>query len=275
MNDFQTDFLSRRKHYRERRNNVRKFFFFFFSVLFVFSVHFLLRLPSKKPLIIEIAKSYLSKDEYISQNISKQVAGKNFFFISPRVVTKNLILSSGLLKDVVVRKYLFPKLKLLIFVKEKQLWGKLITNNENYPIYITNEGNLVSGDYINLKLLPVDLTLVLCRNSKLLPEGVLLILKDVLDFFNTNLKIKINKFLVTDKNTLEIYTDNSITINAGYIDSNILKKITKLTEILTQIKKNSYLIQYINLSLENGAVIKKADDKKINKKSIKSFMILH
>ena len=136
MNDFQTDFLLRRKYYRERRNNVRKFFFFFFSFLFVFCVNFLLRLPSKKPLILEISKSYLLKDEYISQNISKQVAGKNFFFISPKVVTKNLLLSSGLLKDVVVRKYLFPELKLLIFVKEKQLWGKLITNNENHPTYI-------------------------------------------------------------------------------------------------------------------------------------------
>ena len=123
--------------------------------------------------------------------------------------------------------------------------------------------------------LPENLTLVFCNNKKLLTESVLLILKDVLDFFNTNLKIKIHKLLVTDKNILEIYTDNSITINAGYIDMNILKKITKLTEILNQIKKNSYLIQYINLSLENGAVIKKADDKKINKKPIKPFMILH
>jgi len=102
-----------------------------------------------------------------------------------------------------------------------------------------------------------------------------LILKDTLDFFNTRLKIKINKFLVTDRNTLEIYTDNFIKINAGYIDSNLLVKIAKLSDILNQIKKKSYLIQYIDLSLENGAVIKKVDEGKVDKKHLRLFMILH
>ena len=261
MTDFQTNFLLRRKYYRERRNTVRRFLFFLFLILFFCLVQFLTQIPNKKLVAIELSKSCLLKDEYIVQTISKEISGENFFFISPRILTKNLLSSCGLLKDVVIRKYLLPELKLLVFVKEKQLWGKLINNTgENNPVYITNEGNLVSGNYINFNLLPANLILVFCANKKFASEATLLILKDILDFFNTNLKIKIKKFLVTDRNTLEIYTDNSIRINAGYIEPNLLAKITKLRGILNQIKKNSYLIQYIDLSLENAAVIKKADE---------------
>lgn len=276
MNDFQKNLLLRRKYYRERRNTVRKILFILLLVLFFFVLYFILQIPNKGPAAIELSKNHLIKNEYIVQNISKEISGKNFFFASPRKLTKNLLLSYGLLKNVVIRKYLLPRLKLVVIVKEKQLWGKLITNNfGNNPAYITNEGNLINGNYINFNLLPEDLTLVFCTNSTYTSETTLLILKDTLDFFNTKLKIKINKFLVTDKNTLEIYTDNFIKINAGYIDSNLLVKIAKLSDILNQIKKKSYLIQYIDLSLENGAVIKKADERKIDKKHSKLFMILH
>ena len=261
MTDFQTNFLLRRKYYRERRNTVRRFLFFLFLILLFWLVQFLIQIPNKRPVTIELSKNCLLKNEYIIQTISKEISGKNFFFISPRILTKNLLSSCGLLKDVVIRKYLLPELKLLVFVKEKQLWGKLINNTgENNPVYVTNEGNLVSGDYINFDLLPGDLILVFCTNNKFVSEATLLLLKDTLNFFNTSLKIQINKFLVTDRNTLEIYTDNSIKIDAGYIDPNLLTKITKLKGILNQIKKNSYLIQYIDLSLENAAVIKKADE---------------
>ena len=261
MNKFKTDLLLRRRYYKEKRNTIRNFFFFFFFLLFILFTGFLFHVTNKKPVKIEFSDARLVKNEYITQNISKQIAGKNFFFISPRRITENLLLSCGLLKDVVMRKYLLPELKLLVFVKEKQLWGKLINNlGENNPVYITNEGNLVSGNYINFNLLPANLILVFCTNNKFASEATLLILKDTLDFFNRNLQIKINKFLVTDRNTLEIYMDNSIRINAGYIEPNLLTKITKLRGILNQIKKNSYLIQYIDLSLENAAVIKKADE---------------
>ena len=276
MNDFQTNLLLRRKHYRERRNTVRRAFFFLFLILFFLSLYFTLQIPNKKPVTIEISKSHLLKDVYLVQKISSQVKDKNFFFISPRAVTKNLLSSCELLKDVVIRKYLFPEFKLLIFVKEKQIWGKLVDNiGGNNFVYITNEGDLISENYINFNLLPENLTLVFSVNSKPLSENTLLILKKVLDFLNTNLKIKISKFLITDRDTLEIYTDNSIKIDAGYIDSNLLTKITKLSDILNQIKKKSYLIQYIDLSLENGAVIKKADEKEIDKNPSKLFMILH
>ncbi|OGI12789.1 MAG: hypothetical protein A3I68_04875 [Candidatus Melainabacteria bacterium RIFCSPLOWO2_02_FULL_35_15] len=276
MNDFQKNLLLRRKHYRERRNTVRKILFILSLILFFFVLYFILQIPNTGPAAIELSKNHLIKSEYIVQNISKEISGRNFFFISPRKLTKNLLLSCGLLKNAVIRKYLLPRLKLVVIVKEKQLWGKLIANNSgNNPAYITNEGNLINGNYINFNLLPEDLILVFCTNSTYVSEAALLILKDTLDFFNTRLKIKINKFLVTDRNTLEIYTDNFIKINAGYIDSNLLVKIAKLSDILNQIKKKSYLIQYIDLSLENGAVIKKVDEGKVDKKHLRLFMILH
>ena len=278
MNKFDADFLLRRKYYRERRNTVRRLFFFVFLIFFFCSVYYTVQIPTKKSVSIELSKNHLVNNEYIVQSISKQITGKNFFFISPKTITKNLLLSCGLLKDVVIRKYLLPELKLIVFVKEKQLWGKLLSDNG--LMYITNEGNLVNGNYINVNLLPANLLLIFCSNTKLISESTLLTLKETLDFFQANLKIKINKFLITDRNTLEIYTDNFIKIDAGYIDATLPEKITKLTDILKQIKNKSYLIRYIDLSLENGAVIKKADEKEIDKKEIdkkvhKLFMILH
>ena len=273
----QLDILSRRKYYRERRNTVRKFFFFFFFISFVFFICLVLKIPDKKLINIELRGNQLIKNEYILQRVYNQLNGKNFFFVSPRAIAKNLVLSCGLLKDVVIRKYLLPEFKFIVTVKEKQLWGKLIFNKENSYLYVTHEGSLVNKNYINFNLLPVNLIPVFSESTNLLSESDLLILKDILDFFNIKLKIRINKFLVTDKNTLEIYTDNAIKINAGYIEVNLLNKIMKLTDILKQIQKKSYLVQYIDLSLENGAVIKKISEKEQEKKkkSLKLFMILH
>lgn len=275
MNDLQINLLSRRKHYRDRRNTVRKIFFFLFLIWSIYSVYFVSQIPNKKILTIELSKNYLVKDVYITQNISKHIVGKNFFFLSPRILAQDLLLSCGLFKDIVMRKYLLPELKLVISVKEKQLWGRLVASNtDNALLYVTNEGNLVNGDYINLSFLPRNLVLIFCTNSKFASEATLIRLKNTLDFFKTNLKITIDKFLITERNTLEIYTDNSIKIDAGYIDSNLLDKITKLSDILNQIKKKSYLIQYIDLSLENGAVVKKLNEKETDKKHLKLFMIL-
>jgi len=270
MNTFQTDILSRRKHYRERRNTVRSFLLLLFSVLFISSMYLVLKIPNKKPITIELSKNYLVKNEYIIQNITKQLSANNFFFISPRSITKNLLLSCGMLKDIVIRKYLLPELKLVVFVKEKQLWGKFISpdNSKIFGsnlVYITDGGDLVSGNYLNFNLLPSNLVLVTC-NNKLASESALLILKEAFDFFHNNLKIKVNNFFITDRNTLEIYTDNAIKISAGYVDANLMPKITKLGDILEQIKKKSYLIQYIDLSLDNGAVVKKIDKNNIDKK---------
>jgi len=86
MNDFQKNLLLRRKHYRERRNTVRKILFILSLILFFFVLYFILQIPNTGPAAIELSKNHLIKSEYIVQNISKEISGRNFFFISPRYV---------------------------------------------------------------------------------------------------------------------------------------------------------------------------------------------
>lgn len=274
--NFETNLLLKRKQYRERRNSVRKFFFFVLSFFFVAMLYVLLQIPSRSFPKVEIYKTNLVKSDYVLQLVNKELSGKNFFLISPRAITKNLLLACPLLSDVFIRKYLYPEYKIIVVVKENSLWGKIVQgNNSNSGIFITNNGKQVQSSSINSNLLPVDLILLSSNNKNTFTESTLLILKDVLDYFNKTLQIKVEKFFVTDSNTLEIYIDNSIKIDAGYIDIKILEKIQKLNDILTQIKKKSYLIKYIDLSLENGAVIRKNDEEDVKRKHLNLFMLLH
>lgn len=261
MNAFQTDILSRRKHYRERRNTIRRFLLVLLFLMAVLLLYFVFKMPNNKQIKIEISRNKLVKNEFILKSTSRQIQGKNFFFISPRILAKNLLVSCCLLRTVVIRKYLYPELSLAVFIKEKGLWGKLESSDGTLR-YITDEGDLVSNSYINVSLIPSNLTLVSFRNNNDVSVITLVMLKDILNFFDSRLKIKVNKFFITDKNTLEIYTDNSMKINAGYINSKLFDKITKLSSILSQVRKKSYLIQYIDLSLERGAVIKKKENHK-------------
>ncbi len=258
MNDFQSDISSRRKYYRERRNVVRNVLLLLFVLSFLFCFYSVFKVADKKEIKVEIVKNNLVRSDFISNIVLRQTAAKNFFFIVPRKISNELVLSCGLLRGVVVRKYLFPNPELFVFVSEKTLWAKFLLNNQ--LLYVTDEGDLVKLDCLNIKLLPSDLTVLTASNLVNVSQNVLLILKNIYDFFDTSLKIKIARLNITAKNTLEIYTDNSIKINAGYIDKNLLEKIFKLSDVLNQIKKQSYLIQYIDLSLENGAVIKKTDE---------------
>ncbi len=253
---------------------VRRFFLTLFVFIFLFCLYYVFQISYNRKIKIEVSNNYLVKSEVVIRSVSSLTSGKNFFFIYPSKLSENLVSSYGLIKNVVIRKYLIPELKISIFVKEKNLWGRLITL-ANGTVYITDEGDLVKSDYINLNLLPSDLTLILINNNVNVTKNTLLILKDVHDFFENLLKIKINRFIVTDRNILEIYTDNSIKINAGYIDKSVLEKIVKLSDIFNQINKQSDLIQYIDLSLENGAVIKKLDENGFKEKHSKLFMILH
>ncbi len=271
--NFETNLLLRRKQYRERRNSVRKFFFFVLSLSFIVLLYLFLQIPSQKSPKVEIYKTNLIKSDYIFQLVNKELSGKNFFLISPKAITRNLLLACPLLSDVFIRKYLYPEYKIVVIVKENFLWGKIVLGNS--AIFVTNSGKQVHSNSIDLNLLPADLTLLSSNNKNILTESTLLILKEVLDYFNKTLQIKIQRFFITDGNTLEIYTDNSIKIDVGYIDIKMLEKIQKLNDILTQIKKKSYLIKYIDLSLENGAVIQKSDEDEVKRKHLNLFMLLH
>ena len=261
MNNPKLDFLSKKKYYKDRRNLIRRIFLVLFICSLLFSVWGIYLHINKSDIRIEVLNGRLLNEAYVIHDIELHVDKKKFLFLSPRSLSEGLLASFPLLQDVVIRKYIFPEVKLVVLLREKGLWGKLANKTRKIPEgYVTEYGDFVQADYVNVELLPLDLIPVETYDFVSTPE--LFVLKRILDYFRESLKLPIEKFLITKKKTLEIYAANSIKVNAGIVDEMLLDKVVKLKDIFKLMKSELSLIQYVDLSLEKGAIVKKSTSAK-------------
>lgn len=269
MQNFENNILTKRQQYRKRRNVVRKIFLV--SVLFfvVMLVGLLLSVEKKSTFRMEIYGNKSLGKECVLPVIDSLVKNKNFFFFSPKMVSAKLFDIFPILKVAKVRKYLLPDKKLLIYIKEKELWGQfnLFISNKTIKYYVTDYGDLVSVEGLNQNYIPAGLILIF--SQKQISKEELMLLKRISDFFIRNLGVIIERFALNQKSELEIYTDSAIKIRAGVLKEELFEKIKMLTGVLRTVKEKAYLIEYIDLTLDKGVVIRKSNEKLDKKRALK------
>lgn len=212
---------------------------------------------------IEIFGNNLIKTDYISDFISSSIAGKNFFLISPRYITNDLNKTIGLIQDLVIRKYIIPEYKISVSLKEKNLWAKLITSDgesDRHYSFVAQDGSVVSPDYLNIDLISPELVNVYLIGTGLIEKEKLCLVKDVVDFVVKNIGLTVHKIVLLNKSELEIYCDNELRIKAGVIDETLNERMKTLLKSINVIKDRSFMIEYIDLTLESGVVIKKSKE---------------
>lgn len=256
--------LERKKFYVKRRNNARRIFLVVFLFCYLFFLYKVFLLPKNASLKIEVVNNNLIDKDFIVQAVLNHVSVRDYFLVSPRKISNELVESFSLLRNAVIRKYLIPYSKIFVFVKEKKLWSRLIVNKreelKKFDL-ITEDGDIVPPSYLNLNLLPQNL-LPIYTNSRINKKHLLL-LKNVLDMLRKEFKFNVSGFFVTKAFDLEIHSIEGFRIKAGKIDNEIIKRVSKLKDIIALIKARDYVIEYLDLTLEGGAVFKKyAEDKK-------------
>lgn len=250
--------LERKKFYVRQRNNTRRILLVVFLFCYLFLFYKTSLLPKNAMLEVVIVNNNLIDRDFIVQAVLNHVSTKNYFFVSPRKISNELIESFSLLRDAVVRKYLVPDSKIFVFIKEKKLWSKLIVDKRNELKefnLITEDGDIVPLNYVNLNLLPRNL-LPVYTNLEINKKQFLL-LKNVFDMLRKEFKFNVSDFLVTKPFDLEIRSVEGFRIKAGKIDDEIIKRVSKLKDIIALIKERNYVIEYLDLTLEGGAVFKK------------------
>ncbi|MBI2996806.1 MAG: cell division protein FtsQ [Candidatus Melainabacteria bacterium] len=211
-------------------------------------------MPSKKPLVVEVVKNKIVDDidkVCICRKVEELILNKNFFLISPRHLSQKLLESIPFLQKVVVRKYLIPEYRLIIYVKEKPVWA----TSGDFKL-ISDDGEVGSSDCLNLSLLPKKMITVSGNNISSLKKDELVLVKKIVEVLQERYKLLISRLLIDDENQLEIYTESGFKIKAGKINPDLFEKILKLEKVLDELKQRSYLLEYIDLGLENIWVFK-------------------
>lgn len=252
--------LIRRNIYRVRRNIIRRFFLILLLIVTFYSAYKIYTIPTSKNLEIVVNNNHLTNSDFIVKEIESYISKKKFFFISPREISSDLIKSFSLIKTAVVRKYLIPEYKLIILIKEKPLWAECFSGlNKSF---ITEDGDVIPLTYLNINNTPKDLLSIYLSSKLMLPRSCFNYLRDAYEVIIKKTKIEIKKFQVSDKLSLEIYTANDIKINAGKINEELSNRVLRLGDVLKVLKEKSYLVEYLDLTLDNSVIFKKQVENK-------------
>lgn len=260
-----------RQFYKRRRNITRRVVLILCILGYLLAGYKIYRLPKGIFPSIEIYGNKLINSDFIYNFISDKIAGKNFFLVSPRKISKDLFNNIGLIQDLVIRKYVFPELKINVCLTEKKFWAKLfrseITENNNYML-VTDDGNIVPINFLNMDLIGGELLPILLISSTDLKNEKYRLIKRNLDFISKIIGLNVKKILILpgpENAELEIYCDNNLKIKAGNIDENLSKRIDKLLKSVNALKDHAYMIESIDLTLESGVAVKKIKEPKADK----------
>lgn len=245
-----------KRSYTKRRNYVRRIILVLFVLFFIFLANYFYSLAFRDDIKIEVFNNKLVNNEFLVDLINNEISKKNFYLVNQRKLSNLLHNSLPLLSEIVVRKYLIPECKFQIIVSEKQLWSKLnVFSQEVHTFYLTVDSDLVADEYLNSDLIPLNLVMITLPKIDLLNNNQLNLLKKLSDRIN-NLKLVVDRFVINDDLSLNIYTLDGFLINVGKIDENIFKKIDKLNTLLNIISEKSLMVRYLDLDLETSAVLK-------------------
>jgi len=261
----------KRNKYRKRRNVFRRLFLLLF-ILTVFLLFFYFNTASKKPPTVKVVlpeKHYVNY-ELLLNTLSESIKGVDFFSISPKKTSELLKTQYPLFKQVVVRKYMLPVMKILVVIQEKNVWGEVVdeASSKLKISYITDDGDLVSSEILDLVSLPKPLVRIYINKNYVSDQHLFSSLKIAVD------KIKdadflIDRILVTKENELYIYQKNSgLQVIVGKIDSGFLDRVGRLKESLKVISENSLIVKSLDLNLDSSAILKTYSEDEKAKNSI-------
>jgi len=259
MSKIENSSLIPKSSYRNRRNVVRRILFFVFITTFIIFIYSLnLYLSSVFP-ELEIVNVNLVKDSFISNEVLRLIKNKNFFFISPRYLSSSLMDKNPLIKQAIIRKYFFPVFKIFVFIQEKSVWATIHNSNKSniYNLVVTHDGCLVPVDFLLAQKLPKSLIPIFLSPNVPLQSSDLSLLNKSLNLLHKHIKLHVQKFVIDQDINLEIYITNGIKIKTGKIDNDLNKRLLKLELALSTLKQSQYLLEYIDLTLENSVVLKK------------------
>ncbi len=271
ISEIEYNILKKRKAFKKRRNLVRRFLLLSFVLCISF---FCFKLYEKSTNItpkIYINNSYLVSSAYVEDYIFNYLLGKNFLFISPRSVSSELTDKIPILKNVFIRRYIYPEPKVILFLKEKQLWAKVLFKDrlENQFYYLSDDGCYVEDYYLNLSSIPKEFVVVNILGKSSPNKEIFKILKSNYDFLTKKIKIPIYAFVISEKGDLEIYTTNRFRLKCGKLDELLkirLSNLNKISDIVGKIRTGYYKSGYLDLRLENAAILKADEDKKPDEK---------
>lgn len=250
----------KRNKYRQRRNLIRKVFLLFCSIIVAILIYKFYLISSKFTPIVEIHGNILINKDKLIQKIEELIKHKSFFSVNPRRISTDLKKTIPIFSDVVVRKYIFPESKILVFVKERNIWAKLVTGenkNSEQLVVVSDSGNIISASLLSsipLKLIPIYSYV---NFKQLDSESTLAQLKKIFDLLRDDFKISVSRFCITNSDELEIYPYDKFKIRAGKIDDDLISRIFKLKPIMEAINERAYVVEYVDLTLDKGAVFKK------------------
>ncbi|MBI3589925.1 MAG: hypothetical protein HY094_00930 [Candidatus Melainabacteria bacterium] len=278
MINIENNISKRRELYRRRRNFIRKIFFILFVLCFLAFVNCGYKLVKNAEVKIEVIHNRLIKRQYVSDFVQGEIGKSNFFLVSPRKIAQTLLTATPILRDVIIRKYLFPQYKYLVVVNEKNIWGTFRTHNDviGSRMYVTDDGSIVSHSYLELSALPDNITSIIFEGSAFPSQRQMQILKEVCNQIK-DFNLLIDNFSIDKNYDLDIYTTDRYLIHAGKIDQSLTEKIKKIKYLLNVIKQHSFKVQYLDLNLEAGAVLKTypAEEKPKMKKGLFGKLMLN
>ncbi len=267
MKSSEINLVKKRKYYLKRRNIIRRLFLIFIVGVNVFLFYKLFHYPEKKILKLESYGNKVINNSLFEQEIYSYTKGKNFHLISPRTLSQKTIKALPIIEDIVVRKYIFPDIKLIISFKEKELWAQVVSlNNKNIFYFASNKGDLIHPNTIDIKTVNPQLPIIVAEDISLLSDTFLLAVKNFVDSINKRKLLRILNVKISKNNELEINDFDGLKIKVGQIQNESQIKLQRLESVLNIIKERYYCIEYLDLNYEGSAVIKPCMDKKKNKK---------
>lgn len=279
MNYTENSIGKSRNSRRRRRNITRRIFLILFVICFCFFAYKIYRLPFKDKISIQIVNSELLNTGFLLDEIKNKIEDKIFFSISSNDISNRLLTICPLLQDVVIRKYIFPECKIIVYVIEKNIWGKISKqDNSSEVTFVTDEGDLVMPFQIDISLIPDNLIPVYLLEANVLSAHELRILKNNFDTIQHDYKLKIEKAQIVKNKILEIVSVHGSRIKIGKINEEMNNLVSMLNESIAIINEREYFPEYIDLSLENSVVfkrVKKNDEDKLMDKKTKSNSILN
>ena len=260
----------RRNSLRRRRNIIRRIALFLSVIFFIFLGSSIYSAAFKITPDIQVINNKVSDVENLKNTVNNLVSGENLFLISPRKIRNELVQTNKLLKEVVVRKYIFPKYQLIVYIDEKKIWSEIfsITGDELASFFLTDEGNVIPKSFVDLNLLHNQLIPVLCDHLDSIDTDAFFTVRNVLDIVYKKFGLQINKTTISNDLELTLVTNdglnNELLIKAGMIDNELFKRISRLEESLNLIRQKAYLVEYIDLTLENSVDLKRQNESKIS-----------
>ena len=269
MSAFEIDIKKNRNFYRHRRNNIRKISLAVFLLLFIGLIWNLNRCFLNKPYEVIVFNNRILPTEYLKLFLLKDLEYKNFFLLSPRRIAKNLKKSLPLINEVIIRKYLIPKKKIYLVIKEKSVWASVFykTINPNEIVLFTDKGEAITLNKANIMHCPEHLLPIYIDNIYSLKSSQIILLKKIYELVK-NISFNIDDFYINFANELDIKANgNTFVLHVGPINEIAISSIKnkKINELLQFAKKQNINVNYLDITLETSAILKTNPKKDINK----------